>query len=57
MTRNVRVITPQMLEIARQRGSRSFVLTHHSTVPTRLLYRKLGGVEKKGDDLLFVVAR
>jgi aminoglycoside 3-N-acetyltransferase I len=42
------------LERARTRGVRAFVLTNRSNLAAMALYRKLGGVEKNGDDLLFV---
>jgi ribosomal protein S18 acetylase RimI-like enzyme len=42
------------LKRAAAQGVDAFVFTNHSNVPATALYRKLGGVAKNGDDLLFV---
>ncbi len=42
------------LKAAAARGIDAFVFTNHSNAAAIALYRKLGGVAKNGDDLLFV---
>lgn len=42
------------LQLARERDAKSFVLTNHANAAAKALYRKLGGIAKSGDDLLFV---
>jgi aminoglycoside 3-N-acetyltransferase I len=42
------------LKVAAVRGVDAFVFTNHSNAAATALYRKLGGVAKNGDDLLFV---
>ena len=42
------------LKRAAAQGVDTFVFTNHSNAAATALYRKLGGVAKNGDDLLFV---
>ena len=42
------------LKLAAAQGLDAFVFTNHSNAAATALYRKLGGVAKNGDDLLFV---